>query len=318
MSKITIFIPTFNRSGYLDKAINSALSQTHEDVVVVVSDNASTDDTEIVSSKYVSDSRFIYFRHPENIGMVRNWRYALDNIIDSEYVLILSDDDELIDCNYLKDVSVLLGREKCDLVFSNGKIEYVDKGVFKTMEHHFSNGVQNGDSLALSKENIKPQAFTLCNVVFNVETLRKLGAFNNPDNLICDSEMFLSICFSGVVGYLDNVSSLYRRHSSNLVDTLNKKPAILLGCLDYVATPYSILCGRNDHSSKNTRCVFFNKFYMPTIRSVFVNLMVSHGYSIFEAIDSINNCLSKKGMAKYRLEMLPLVKVAISKIIKLF
>lgn len=316
MNKITILIPTYNRSSYLEKAIQSALSQSYTNIAVVVSDNASTDDTETVSAKYVHDHRFTYFRHPENIGMVRNWRYALDNIIDSEYVLILSDDDELIDDDYLKAVSALLERNECDLVFSNGKIAYVDKDCFEIMEQNFSDGIQDGDLLALSKESIKPQAFTLCNVVFKVDTLKKLNAFNNPNNLICDSELFLSICFSGVVGYLNNVSSLYRRHSSNLVDTLNKNPEILLGCLDYVSTPYSIICARSDSGAEATRRSFFHKTYMPTIRSVFVNLMVYHNYSRAAAVAAINTCLSKNKTEKYRAEIIPLVKVLIKKIIQ--
>lgn len=89
-------------------------------------------------------------------------------------MLILSDDDELIDDDYLKSVSALLECNDCRSCFSNGKIEYVDKGCFDIMEQNLSDGIQDGDLLALRKESIKPQAFTLCNVVFKVDTLKKI------------------------------------------------------------------------------------------------------------------------------------------------
>lgn len=318
MNAITILIPTYNRSSYLEKAIRSALSQHFENISVIVSDNASTDDTAKLCKIFTDDPRFTYFRHSENIGMVRNWRYALDNLIKTEYVLILSDDDELIDDNYLADVSCLLDEHACDLIFSNGKIEYVDSGKFEIMQHQYVQGIQNGDVIALSKESVKPLAFTLCNVVFNVETLKKLNAFSNQNNLICDSEMFLTICFSGVVGYLNNIASIYRRHSSNLVDTLNKKPEILIGCLDYVATPYCVLCQRNDVVSDKIKKEFYNNSFLPAVRSVFLNLVVTHNYSIKDAASIINETLVRHGLKRYEAEFFLLVKTTIKKLVKLF
>jgi glycosyltransferase involved in cell wall biosynthesis len=48
MARITIGIPTFNRAGLLRWSPKAACEQTFEDVEVLVSDNASTDDTEEV------------------------------------------------------------------------------------------------------------------------------------------------------------------------------------------------------------------------------------------------------------------------------
>jgi len=46
MLKVSIIIPTFNRENYLHQAVESALSQDYPNVEVIVSDNASTDNTE--------------------------------------------------------------------------------------------------------------------------------------------------------------------------------------------------------------------------------------------------------------------------------
>ena len=42
---VTIGIPTFNRSAWLKESIESVLAQTFQEFRILVSDNASTDDT---------------------------------------------------------------------------------------------------------------------------------------------------------------------------------------------------------------------------------------------------------------------------------
>lgn len=43
---VTVCIPTYNRRGLLSAALTSVLGQSLRDIEVIVSDNASTDDTE--------------------------------------------------------------------------------------------------------------------------------------------------------------------------------------------------------------------------------------------------------------------------------
>jgi len=49
---VSIIIPTYNRANYLEKAIESVLKQTYENIEIIVSDNASTDNTMEVMQKY--------------------------------------------------------------------------------------------------------------------------------------------------------------------------------------------------------------------------------------------------------------------------
>lgn len=70
--KITIILPTFRRaaSGLLTRAIESALSQTIEDIELIVIDDASTDGSfEIIQNFQKRDGRVSCIRHKENIGL---------------------------------------------------------------------------------------------------------------------------------------------------------------------------------------------------------------------------------------------------------
>jgi lipopolysaccharide biosynthesis glycosyltransferase len=90
-SKVTIAIPTHNRSNFLVHSLNSVLSQSYSDFQIVILDNASTDETEEVVQSH-KDPRIIYVRNDTNTGLFGNWNKALE-INTSPYLCILPDDD---------------------------------------------------------------------------------------------------------------------------------------------------------------------------------------------------------------------------------
>lgn len=93
-TKVTIAIPTYNRSEFLKASLQSVLGQDYSDFQVLVLDNASTDDTEAVVRSF-TDSRITYVRNETNIGMFRNCNRAIE-LNSSPYLSILGDDDLLL------------------------------------------------------------------------------------------------------------------------------------------------------------------------------------------------------------------------------
>src|SRR3954470_9957348 len=71
---ITIGLPCYNSEKYLVQSIESLLSQTYGNFVLIISDNASTDRTEEICRRYAAaDARVRYVRNPVNIGMSGNF-----------------------------------------------------------------------------------------------------------------------------------------------------------------------------------------------------------------------------------------------------
>lgn len=94
-ARVAVCIPTRNRAGYLRQAIESALNQTYRDLSVLVSDNASTDDTPAVVPS-VNDRRISYVRLEQDVGWCGNFNNCLDCVPPgAEYAVILGDDDLL-------------------------------------------------------------------------------------------------------------------------------------------------------------------------------------------------------------------------------
>ena len=99
---ITVVIPTYQRSSLLRRAILSALKQSYANIVVLVCDNASSDDTEaVVTHLSRADRRIVYIKHHENIGSYRNFNSGLSGL-NTRYFCLLSDDD-MLSPDFLKD-----------------------------------------------------------------------------------------------------------------------------------------------------------------------------------------------------------------------
>ena len=90
---ITIAIPTFNRASWLKDCVVSALSQSYRDIEVVISDNASTDETVRLLNE-LHDRRLRVIRQDRNIGLIPNFNACLAEA-KGDYIVFLPDDDRV-------------------------------------------------------------------------------------------------------------------------------------------------------------------------------------------------------------------------------
>ena len=63
---VSIMIPNYNHSMYLDQCIVSAKNQTYENIEIVILDNSSGDNSVQVAAKYIKDGIRVC-RNPFNI-----------------------------------------------------------------------------------------------------------------------------------------------------------------------------------------------------------------------------------------------------------
>jgi glycosyltransferase involved in cell wall biosynthesis len=78
MADLTIGFPVYNGGVLLSRALESLLKQTYPDFVLHISDNGSTDDTARLCRQFAAqDRRIVYTRQPQNIGLVKNFRFLL-------------------------------------------------------------------------------------------------------------------------------------------------------------------------------------------------------------------------------------------------
>ncbi len=95
MSKILLSfcIPVYNRSDRIKKIIEQITSFKSDEIEIVISDNASKDDTKKVVSKF-EDKRIKYFRNKTNVGMDGNFILAIKRAT-GKFIFLLMDEDEV-------------------------------------------------------------------------------------------------------------------------------------------------------------------------------------------------------------------------------
>lgn len=100
---VSIGLPVYNGAGGIARCLQSLLAQSRVDIEIIVSDNASTDNTsEIVKAFAARDERIRYHRQSTNIGAHANFRFVL-GAATAKYFMWAADDDlwepEFIDEN---------------------------------------------------------------------------------------------------------------------------------------------------------------------------------------------------------------------------
>lgn len=133
---VTIGIPTYNGGHNVMKAFHSIVDQGYPNVEILISNNASLDETAAVCQELVRQYPQVrYFHHARNIGMFANFEFLLRHA-RGKYFMWLADDDTLAEgalpvyVDYLED--------NPDYSVVSGKIEYWQNGAVSTVEEGFN------------------------------------------------------------------------------------------------------------------------------------------------------------------------------------
>jgi len=113
---LTIAVGAYNDARFLPGCLDALLGQTFSDFKIIVSNNASTDETpQILEDYQKKDPRIEIIHQPENIGLTNNYNF-LKSQADTEFFMWAACDDrwdatyvETIMTGMLKDTSVVLG-----------------------------------------------------------------------------------------------------------------------------------------------------------------------------------------------------------------
>jgi glycosyltransferase involved in cell wall biosynthesis len=93
--KVSIGIPTYNRPDGVLRSIKQLTAQTYANLEIVVSNNASTHPVVAPMLDHCArlDPRIKIHHQPENLGIVRNFFFVLENT-SADYFMWAADDDE--------------------------------------------------------------------------------------------------------------------------------------------------------------------------------------------------------------------------------
>lgn len=110
---ISVLIPAYNVEKYIGKCLESILSQTYENIEIVVIDDGSTDNTLSVCDEYAAKSNKIRVIHTQNGGVSKARNMALE-FSKGDFVAWI-DADDLVSCKYIETLYNLLKNNDADV-----------------------------------------------------------------------------------------------------------------------------------------------------------------------------------------------------------
>ncbi|MBX2853302.1 MAG: glycosyltransferase [Phycisphaeraceae bacterium] len=111
--KISIVIPTRNRSEFLRYCVQTCLACNDDNIEIIVSDNNSADDTR-QCIEAIGDPRLKYICTGQDLSMRQNFEFALDHAT-GDYIIYIGDDDGVLP-NGLVALRRLIDRYRPDVI----------------------------------------------------------------------------------------------------------------------------------------------------------------------------------------------------------
>jgi len=209
--RLTIAIPTLNRAALLPRAIDSALAQTSPDVEVIVSDNASTDETSSILQRYQRRGIRI-FRQSNTIPASRNGEFLIGHA-RGEFFVGLSDDDYL-EPEFASEVLAHFdAHPELSFVYTGCAVHYEDCQVPAVV----GPPIELGTDFIMGHYSGKREV-SWCACVTRVRDLRELGP-QPDDRILGDMYFWTKLAFIGPVGCVPEVLShyiLFRTQNDNI------------------------------------------------------------------------------------------------------
>lgn len=202
MHKISIIVPVYNVEKYLERCVNSILSQTYENIEIVLVNDGSPDNSPAMCDQYAKEDKRIKVIHKENGGLVSAWQAG---VRASEGVyLCFVDSDDWIEPDALSQMYALrctgnagTGEDSsdkkeiicCNFVIDRSTGDGVDSGEYRETKHYheLEPGIYEGEQLEteikdhlLGHEN-RMISMSRCMKLFSRGLIEDNMKYCNPD-----------------------------------------------------------------------------------------------------------------------------------------
>jgi glycosyltransferase involved in cell wall biosynthesis len=208
---VSVNITTFNRSKLLLNSIDSILRQSYENIEIVVVDDCSSDDTEIVIRQYTNKHDNIrYYRHLMNMGNAKARNTALEKC-KGIFVAFMDDDDEWIDEEKLAKQVLILNnnRHNIGIICSSVRLDkgngiFVDKVIHKPID--LKEKILSGNGVIYSPT-----------VLTSRQIMKQVGGFDPNMKRGVDSEFYRTciVQYKYDVYFMDEITTKIREYGDD-------------------------------------------------------------------------------------------------------
>jgi glycosyltransferase involved in cell wall biosynthesis len=218
MNTVDVIIPCYKYGHLLRDCVRSVLAQEAVGVRVLIIDDASPDDTEVVARELAAlDGRVEYRRHSVNQGHIATFNEGLEWTA-RDYTLLLSADDMLTPGALLRAARLMDAHPEVGLTYGRQIVLRTGEPVPEVAssddvdELQILTGSKFVEMVCASATNVVPTPSALVRT-----TLQKaLGGYREDLPHAGDMEMWLRFAAHASVGVLDTEQAYYRIHGENM------------------------------------------------------------------------------------------------------
>lgn len=202
---VTVCMPACNAEAYLREAIDSVLAQTHEQLELVVVDDASEDRTAHILREYAKSDRRVRVLTNEKRGgryQTRN-RALFESSPNARYVAVMDADDVCEPLRLQKQVAYL--EEHPDIAVVGSHISLIDESSKLIGARRYPT-----DPHEIAFRRFVANPFAHPTVMMRAAVLRQMGGYDGSRNVIGDYELFLRMLDKHRGANLDEYLVKYR------------------------------------------------------------------------------------------------------------
>lgn len=221
---ISVIIPTYKRSAYLKRAVDSVLSQTYNNIeVIIVDDNGKNGyakaTEELVKTLYGDDRRVRCIKNVRNLGSARARNCGAEAAY-GDYLCFLDDDDVYTE-DKLEAQHRFMRENELEMSFSDIKM-CNEKGTVVDVRHH-GEYITKTDNDSLLVQHLLHHLTPTDTYMFTKEGFRKTGGFVHKD--FGDEYMLmLNAILNGVkIGYFPHITAIQYLHEGKRLSSAKKR-----------------------------------------------------------------------------------------------
>lgn len=223
--KISVIIPTYKRSLFLTRAVNSVLSQTYKNIEVIIVDDNGKDSEfsgktmSVIKKEYDNDERVVYVQNDENIGGAKSRNKGV-KLSSGKYLCFLDDDDIYLP-DKLEKQSQFMERNGLELSLTDIKM-YDDNDRLVDFRDH-SKYITSCDNDSLLKNHIMHHLTPTDSYMFSRDGFFKTGGFHTRA-VSQEFMLMLDSILEGLkIGYLQGVYAIQYVHSGERISQAQKR-----------------------------------------------------------------------------------------------
>jgi glycosyltransferase involved in cell wall biosynthesis len=216
MPMVSIIVITYNSSKYVLETLESAKAQTYQNIELIISDDASQDDTVEICKKWLAENQDRFVRTKliaveKNTGISANCNRGV-NVSMGEWIKLIAGDDILLEECIQDYINFIKNNQHAQVLFA--RVKFLKNNI-TTDDHRlelFDETHEKQKQIILEGSGLKaPSSF------LKKSLLEKIGGFDEQYPMLEDVPMWVKLTLAGQKFYSTNTYTVkYRMHDSNI------------------------------------------------------------------------------------------------------